>query len=157
MHACASGGSVDIAKMLIAKGADYKEKNIYGVAPIHIAAENGRLDFIEFLLSKHADIDSSSLIGKTALHYARENGYNELAALLIKKGASQAGPLFPVLKGEYLGQEKPDDTPRMFAPGIVSGHGFDSEHSPAVFSRDGKEVYWTQKFRGIQICISCPG
>jgi ankyrin repeat protein len=153
MHACARGGSVDIAKILIAKGADYKEKNIYGVAPIHIAAENGRLDFIEFLLSKKADIDSSSLIGKTALHYARENGHNELTALLIKKGASQADPRFPVLKGEYFGQEKPDDTPRMFAPGIVSGHGFDSEHSPAVFSRDGKEVYWTQKFRGPILCM----
>lgn len=141
MQACARGGSVGIAKALIAKGANFKEKNIYGVEPLHIAAENGRMEFIEFLLSKGADLDSPSLIGKTALHYAQENGHDELTDLLINKGASQAAPKFPVLKGDYLGQEKPRNTPLMFAPGIVSGHGFDSEHSPAVFSPDGKEVY----------------
>jgi ankyrin repeat protein len=148
MQACARGGSVNIAKALIAKGSDFKEKNIYGVEPLHIAAENGRTEFVEFLLSKGADLNSPSLIGKTALHYARENGHKKLADLLVKKGASQAAPKFPVLKGDYLGQEKPGDAPLMFAPGIVSGHGFDSEHSPAVFSPDGKEVYWTKKFRG---------
>lgn len=148
MHACARGGSMEIAKALIAKGADFKEKNIYGVEPLHIAAENGRMEFIEFLLSKGADIDSLSFTGKTAFHYAQDNGHDKLATWLISKGASRATPKFPILKGEYLGQEKPGDTPLMFAPGIVSGHGFDSEHSPAVFSIDGKEVYWTKKFRG---------
>lgn len=148
MQACARGGSVNIAKALIAKGANFKEKNIYGVEPLHIAAENGRTGFVEFLLSKGADLDSPSFTGKTALHYARENGHHELADILVNKGASQAAPQFPVLKGDYLGQEKPGDTPLMFAPGVVSGHGFDSEHSPAVFSPDGKEVYWTKKFRG---------
>ena len=148
MQACARGGSVVIAKALIVKGSDFKEKSIYGVEPLHIAAENGRMEFIEFLLSEAVDIDSPSLLGKTALHYARENGHDKLADLLEKKGASQAAPKFPILKGEYLGQERPGDTPQMFAPGIVSGHGFDSEHSPAVFSPDGKEVYWSKKFRG---------
>ncbi len=148
MHACARGGSVNIARALMAKGADFKGKNIYGVEPLHIAAENGRMEFVEFLLSKGVDIDNPSLIGKTALHYARENGHDKLVDLLIQKGATQAAPKFPVLKGDYLGQEKPGNAPLMFAPGIVSGHGFDSEHSPAVFPPDGKEVYWTQKFRG---------
>jgi len=85
-------------------------------------------------------------MGKTALHFARENEHSDLAALLISKGASQNPPQFPVLKGDYLGQEKPGDTPRMFAPGIVSE--FSSEHSPAVFSPDLKEVYWTKEFGG---------
>jgi ankyrin repeat protein len=148
MQACARGGSVEIAKALIDKGLDFRNKNIYGVEPIHIAAENGRSEFIEFLLSKGVQIDNPSLMGKTALHFAQENGHDKLADLLIHKGASQAPPKFPILKGDYLGQEKPGDTPRLFAPGIVSGHSFDSEHSPAVFSPDGNEVYWTQKFRG---------
>lgn len=148
MHACARGGSVNIARALISKGVDFKEKNVYGVEPLHIAAENGRTEFIEFLLSKEVAIDNPSLIGKTALHYARDNGHDKLAAWLVSKGASEVAPKFPILKGDYLGQEKPGDTPLMFAPGIVSGHGFDSEHSPAVFSLDGKEVYWTKKFRG---------
>lgn len=148
MHACARGGSVNIARQLIEKGVGFKEKDRYGITPLHIAAENGRKEFIEFLLSKKVDIDTPSVMGKTALHFAQDHGYQDLAVFLISKGASQAAPKFPVLKGDYLGQEKPGRTPKIFAVGIVSGHGFDNEHSPAVFSPDLKEVYWTQKFRG---------
>jgi len=148
MHACARGGSVSIARALLDKGADFRQKNRYGIEPLHIASENGRTEFVEFLLSKGAEIDTPSLMGKTALHFALDNGHDELAAMLVSKGASQAPPQFPVLKGDYLGQMRPGDTPQMFAPGIVSGHGFESEHSPAVFSPDLKEVYWTPKWRG---------
>jgi ankyrin repeat protein len=148
MHACARGGSVPIAKALLDKGADFRQKNRYGIEPLHIAAENGRTEFVEFLLSKGAQIDSPSRMGKTALHFALDNGHDELAALLVSKGASQVPPQFPVLKGDYLGQAQPEDTPQMFAPGIVSGHGFESEHSPPVFSPNLKEVYWTSKWKG---------
>jgi len=146
LHGCAEGGSVTIAKDLITKGANVRDKNIYGVEPLHIAAMNGRKELVVFLLSKGAELDSPSINGKTALHFAKENGHSDLAALLISKGASQDPPEFPVLKGEYLGQEKPGDTPRMFAPGIISDFG--TEHSPAVFSPDLKEVYWTKEWRG---------
>lgn len=148
MHTCARGGSVAIARALLDKGADIKQKNRYGVEPLHIAAENGRMEFVEFLLSEGAEIDSPSRVGKTAFHFARDNGHDELAALLVRKGASQAPPQFPVIKGDYLGQPEPGDTPQLFAPGIVSGYGYDSEHSPAVFSPDLQEVYWTKKFQG---------
>jgi len=148
IHACARGGSVVITRALIAKGANIIEKNIYGIEPLHIAAENGRSELVAFFLNNGAEIDNPSLMGKTALHFARENEHSDLVELLISKGASQNPPQFPVLKGDYLEQEKPGDTPRIFAPGIVSGHGFNSEHSPAVFSPDLKEVYWTKKFRG---------
>jgi len=153
MHAGARGGSTVITESLIAKGISIKEKNRYGIEPLHIAAENGRTELVELFLSKGAEIDSPSLTGKTALHFAQENGHQDLAALLIRKGASQAAPKFPVLKGDYLGQEKPEGTPQMFAPGIVSGHHFNSEHSPAVFSPDLKEVYWTKQFRGPILCM----
>jgi ankyrin repeat protein len=148
MDACARGGSVAIAKSLIAKGHDIKSKNRYGVGPLHIAAENGRTKLVEFLLSKGAEIDEPSRTGKTALHFALEGGHEDLAVLLVRKGASEAAPQFPVLKGAYLGEPVPGDTPQRFAPGIVSGHGFNSEHSPAVFSPDGKEVYWTKQWKG---------
>ncbi len=148
MHACARGGSVTIARKLMEKEIDFKNKNRYGITPLHIAAENGRMELLEFLLSNGADMDTPSNLGKTALHYASENGHDDLVTLLTSKGASQVAPKFPDLSGNYLGQEEPGDMPLMFAPGIVSGHGFNSEHSPAVFSPDLKEVYWTQKFRG---------
>ncbi|MCP4213162.1 MAG: hypothetical protein GY765_00830 [bacterium] len=52
----------------------------------------------------------------------------------------------PLMEGPYLGQKIPGKTPERFAPGIVSTAGV--EHSPAVFSPDGKEVFWTAVFKG---------
>ena len=47
----------------------------------------------------------------------------------------------PVLTGAYLGQTPPGRFPRLFAPGIVSVRA-NFEHSAAVFSPDGSEVFW---------------
>ncbi|MDP2037082.1 MAG: hypothetical protein Q8L04_06835 [Ignavibacteria bacterium] len=47
---------------------------------------------------------------------------------------------FPVLKGDYLGQTPPADTPIVFARGIVST--VDKEHWAPRFSPDGNEVFW---------------
>lgn len=54
------------------------------------------------------------------------------------------GPLnaqeFTDLYGDYLGQPLPGDTPVVFARGLVSTG--DLEHSAAMFSPDGNEVFW---------------
>lgn len=46
--------------------------------------------------------------------------------------------------GPYLGQKPPGSDPELFAPGIISRPGY-FEHSAALFTPDGKEVYWTAK------------
>jgi ankyrin repeat protein len=148
LHAPARSGSVAIAEALLAKGGELDQKDAYGVTPLHIAAENGRKEFVDFLLARGAKIDEPTRMGKTALHLAEDNGHVDVAALLKAKGASPAPPRFPELRGPYLGQPEPGDTPKRFALGIVSGHGFDSEHSPVAFSPDGKEASWTPKFKG---------
>lgn len=48
---------------------------------------------------------------------------------------------FPILTGPYLGQKPPGKIPEVFAPGVVSRDA-DFEHSAAVFSPDGREVFW---------------
>ena len=48
------------------------------------------------------------------------------------------------MKGPYLGQSLPGMTPELFAPGIVSRPDY-FEHSAALFTPDGEEVYWTAK------------
>lgn len=48
---------------------------------------------------------------------------------------------FPVLKGPYLGQQLPGNTPEFFAPGIVTTQYH--EHSAPAFSPDSDEVYWS--------------
>jgi len=64
-----------------------------------------------------------------------------LSMLLLGATGSTAQSRGTVLSGPYLGQEPPGTTPRLFAPGIVSVDA-DFEHSAAVFSPDGKEVFW---------------
>jgi ankyrin repeat protein len=148
MHAAARGGSVAIAEALLAHGHLVDEKNMYGLTPLHIAAENGRLAFVEFLVRNGASMEESSVQGMTALHFARESGHDSVATRLLEMGATDEPPVFPELRGAWLGQPEPADVPERFALGIVSGHGFNSEHSPAAFSPDGTEVYWTKAFRG---------
>ena len=50
------------------------------------------------------------------------------------------GQQFTDLYGNYLGQTPPGDTPVVFAPGIISTQSL--EHSAAIFTPDGNEVYW---------------
>jgi len=60
---------------------------------------------------------------------------------LLIMGCSNNNDL-PVLKGEYLGQTPPGEIPELFAPKIVSSEYW--EHSGAVFTPDGKELFWTR-------------
>ena len=148
LQAVARGGSVAIAESMIAKGAPVGLKNAYGVTALHVAAENGRTELVEYLLAHGAEIDEPNPMGQTAWHLARDKGHADLAAKLRAKGAAADPPRLPELRGPYLGQPEPGDTPRLFAPGIVSRFVFENEHSPVAFSPDGMEAYWTEKFRG---------
>ncbi len=148
LHAAARGGSVLIGGVLLERGVVVDEQNIYGITALHIAAEHGRLAFVELLVRSGAAMQQPSVMGMTALHFAREHQHDSVAARLLALGASDHPPVFPELRGPYLGQPEPGDAPARFALGIVSGHGFNSEHSPAAFSPDGTEVYWTRAFRG---------
>ncbi|MBN1938831.1 MAG: ankyrin repeat domain-containing protein [Candidatus Aminicenantes bacterium] len=146
MHAAARGGSVAVGRRLAAKGAPVDTKNEYGVTPLYIAAENGKSGFVEFLLDGGAKIGETSRTGKTALHIAAENGYSAVADLLRARGANDSPSRFPEFRGPYLDELEPGDTPARFLLGIVSGHGFDNEHAPAVFSPDGNTIFWGSGF-----------
>ncbi len=148
MQAAARGGSVRIGESLLARGAPVDRTNEYGVTPLHVSAEEGNLAFVDFLIRSGASLEARSAMGKTALHMARERGHDEVVARLLSLGASDAAPAFPELRGPWLGQPEPRESPERFAPGIVSGHAMAAEHSPAAFSPSGTEVYWTERFRG---------
>jgi len=69
-----------------------------------------------------------------------------LCSLCLWSGENQkAGKSgqFSVLKGEYLGQEKPGVIPEMFAPGIISTPG--GFEFSITFSADGKTAYFTRR------------
>ena len=59
---------------------------------------------------------------------------------------AQNTKVFPVLKGDYLGQTPPGDVPVIFAPGIISADST-IEHGYPTFSPDGNTVYWQSNLR----------
>jgi Tol biopolymer transport system component len=60
--------------------------------------------------------------------------------LLLSNCAKQSDS--PIIKGLYLGQTPPGDVPKVFAPETVSSIYW--EHSGAVFTPDGKELFWSR-------------
>jgi len=140
----AESGSINILKLLAAKGLSLNVTNRYGNSLIHTVSQKGHLDVLNLILDNGIDINSKNSINKTALQIAREYEKSEIEVYLIQNGANDEPYIFPDLTGPYLGQEPPGNTPVMFAPGIVSIEG--NEHSPPTFSKDGNEAFWVQEF-----------
>lgn len=148
LHNAAEGGILGFAKRLLSEGLDIDEKNIYGWCPMHYAAYHGKNNMIDFLLTQGADISSLTNDGKSPFHLARENEQLETAQLLQDKGAYTGVPKFPYLSGKYIDSDLPEDTPKMFATGIVTllQH---FEHSMLTFSADFKACCWADFNRKI--------
>lgn len=62
-----------------------------------------------------------------------------LPAASLPLAGTAGSPGFPVLTGEYLGQEPPGAEPRLFAPGIVSTGLYTRD---VAMTPDGKEIYF---------------
>jgi len=140
LHAAASGGNPAIISALLRRGMDINRKDRNGWTPLHYAAARGRGTAILVLLRQGAEINPYTIDGHTPLHLARQLGHGVTASLLVRKGATMTPPRFPALEGPWLGQEPPEDAPKIFAPGIVSNHY--ALHSSVTFSPKGDLVAW---------------
>lgn len=140
MSFAATGGSPEIVEELIKMGLKVDSKDSYGWTPLHYAAMKGHARVIQTLIDNGADPDARNLMGQTAFNVANEFGQARSMEFLDKIGADQNPMQFPVMEGDYLGQAPPEDTPVIFAPGIISTIW--GLHSSLAFSPDGDEVYW---------------
>jgi ankyrin repeat protein len=84
----AFAGSVEMARLLLARGAKVDGGDQDGVTPLMAATRNGHADMVEFFLSSGAKVDSRSRFGTTALHEAARNGQSAIARRLLRAGAS---------------------------------------------------------------------
>jgi len=95
------GGASDIARLLIAAGADVSRGNFDGVSPLHAAAgivvstggyewlgDEKRKELTRILLDAGAPVDEANDLGWTALHYAARFGFPGVAEVLIRAGAN---------------------------------------------------------------------
>jgi ankyrin repeat protein len=88
LHSAAAAKELEIARLLIASGADVNARQAeMGFTPLHEAAGNGNVEFVQLLIEKGADINVKTNDGKTPLDFAIERNQPAVADFLRKHGA----------------------------------------------------------------------
>jgi hypothetical protein len=101
LHLAVSKNDLDLAKLLLAKGADINARDDKDATPLHYAAATLRLEIVKLLVEKGADINArfekqytpidvvgvDALANKNDLSAEEETAKKEIIALLKSKGA----------------------------------------------------------------------
>jgi uncharacterized protein len=82
LHAALAGPDHEIARVLVAAGADVNARQQGRVTPLHAAAQNGEIELIRLLLEHGADPRAADDKGRTAVDFAREQGHTHVVEFL---------------------------------------------------------------------------
>jgi ankyrin repeat-rich membrane spanning protein len=80
-------GRVEIAELLIGRGADIEASDVRGRTALFHAVTYARYEFVKFLTERGANINPVDMYGWTPLDFARKNRNLKMAALLETLGA----------------------------------------------------------------------
>ncbi len=86
LHKAARYGHLDIAQLLIQRGADVRVQNDMGITPLHKAAFWGHQAVAELLLDVGADPNARDQIGETPMKKAVEGKHPRIVELLKSRG-----------------------------------------------------------------------
>jgi ankyrin repeat protein len=86
-HLASERGQVDVARMLIERGADVTAQNDDGRTPLHLASYRGQVDIARMLIERGADLAAQDNDGDTSLHVVSERGQVDVVHMLIEHGA----------------------------------------------------------------------
>ena len=84
-------GKVDVARLLLDKGAEVDRACEDGRTPLYIACQNGHVDAARLLLDKGAEVDRAMKDGVTPLMIAQHQGHSSIVALLEEHSRSSGG------------------------------------------------------------------
>ena len=87
LHLAARHSSLDVAKLLINRGADVDAMDKDDRTPLHYAVRKNSLDVAKLLLDRGADVDAMDKDDRTPLHYAVRKNSLDVAKLLLDRGA----------------------------------------------------------------------
>lgn len=83
LGAAAAAGRIDVAGLLIARGANIENRTlITRQTPLTEAAQMNRTDMVRFLLDRGADPDARDVMERTPLDWAIRNGNLDIVAML---------------------------------------------------------------------------
>lgn len=78
LHETIENGYIEIARLLIDKGADLNIQDGFGHTPLHLAAIERKDDIAELLISKGAKFMIQNRYGDTPLHVVTCDGYGDI-------------------------------------------------------------------------------
>ncbi|MSR64427.1 MAG: hypothetical protein EXS18_01445 [Verrucomicrobiae bacterium] len=87
LHFATEKGHLDVAELLLKKGADINAQDYMGMTPLHWAVDRQQKDVVEFLIANKAQLDVTNEKGDTPLQLTVWNKTTDLAELLIARGA----------------------------------------------------------------------
>jgi len=82
---------LDVARLLLDRGADINAKNKNGWTPLHLAARDGHVYVARLLLERGADAGVRDNKGRTPLDVARYTGHAEVVRVIEEYGRGRAG------------------------------------------------------------------
>jgi len=103
LHATASSGNGEIAKLLLDRGASMEPREErYLYTPLHIAAMKGNFSVAELLISRRADVNAKDSYGNTPLHNAVKGHRDVWMSRRISRDAHLKITKLLLDKGSYV-------------------------------------------------------
>ncbi|KAG8281330.1 Poly [ADP-ribose] polymerase tankyrase-2 [Homalodisca vitripennis] len=87
LHLAAGYNNVEVAQLLLERGADVNAQDKGGLIPLHNASSYGHLDIAALLIKYNTVVNATDKWGFTPLHEAAQKGRTQLSALLLAHGA----------------------------------------------------------------------
>uniref|UniRef100_A0A673I046 Ankyrin-3-like n=1 Tax=Sinocyclocheilus rhinocerous TaxID=307959 RepID=A0A673I046_9TELE len=109
LHIAAHYGNINVATLLLNRGAavDFMARN--DITPLHVAAKRGNGNMVKLLLDRGAKIDAKTKDGLTPLHCGARSGHEQVVEMLLDRGApilsktkNGLSPLHMAAQGDHL-------------------------------------------------------
>ncbi|XP_076743800.1 ankyrin-3 isoform X4 [Maylandia zebra] len=109
LHIAAHYGNINVATLLLNRGAavDFKARN--DITPLHVASKRGNSNMVRLLLERGAKIDARTKDGLTPLHCGARSGHEQVVEMLLNRGApilsktkNGLSPLHMATQGDHL-------------------------------------------------------
>ncbi|XP_071600190.1 ankyrin-2 isoform X27 [Heliangelus exortis] len=109
LHIAAHYGNINVATLLLNRGAavDFTARN--GITPLHVASKRGNTNMVKLLLDRGGQIDAKTRDGLTPLHCAARSGHDQVVELLLERGApllartkNGLSPLHMAAQGDHV-------------------------------------------------------
>ncbi|XP_063445931.1 uncharacterized protein LOC134725749 isoform X45 [Mytilus trossulus] len=109
LHIAAHYGNINVATLLISKGADVNFRAKNNITPLHVASRWGKDKMVTLLLDNKAVIDEKTRDGLSPLHCSARSGHEMVVDTLLERGAPKSSttkngltPLHMAAQGDHM-------------------------------------------------------